>query len=198
MSSQRTVISAKSAAIVTGAAGGIGASVAQQLAAMGQPVVVFDMSLAGAEKVVQSIIAAGGRALALQGDVGCESDWVRIGKSFPLRLNATPFGGDDILTSIIKNLPVKASIDAFGGISTLVHNAGIGGPADLATGTLEQWNKVVSVNQSSIFLGCKYAETALAESAKRGEAASCVIIGSVLSSSGTWGDKPGYHGMILH
>lgn len=75
-----------------------------------------------------------------------------------------------------------------------MHNAGIGGPADLATGTLEQWNKVVSVNQTSIFLGCKYAESALADSAKRGEAASCIIIASVLSASGTWGDKPGYHG----
>jgi NAD(P)-dependent dehydrogenase (short-subunit alcohol dehydrogenase family) len=85
----------------------------------------------------------------------------------------------------------QASIDAFGGICTLVHNAGSGGPADLATGTLEQWNKAVSVNQSSFFLGCKYAETAVADSAKRGEAASCIIIASVLNASGTWGDKPG-------
>lgn len=83
MSSQAT-LSVKTAAIITGGAGGIGESVARQLAAKGQPVVVFDMSVAGAEKVVQSIIAAGGRALAVQGDVGSESDWVKLGRSFHL------------------------------------------------------------------------------------------------------------------
>lgn len=36
--------------------------------------------------------------------------------------------------------------------------------------------QVISINQTSIFLGCKYAEAVVAESAKGGEATSCVII----------------------
>jgi hypothetical protein len=51
MSSQATV-SATSAAIITGGAGGIVERVARQMAAKGQFVVVFDMSLAGAEQIV--------------------------------------------------------------------------------------------------------------------------------------------------
>ena len=57
-------------AIVTGASKGIGAGIAKHLAAAGAQVVVnYASSKAGADKVVAEITAAGGRAIAVQGDV---------------------------------------------------------------------------------------------------------------------------------
>ena len=57
-------------AVVTGASKGIGAAIAKSLAAEGASVVVnYASSKAGADKVVNEITAAGGKAVAVQGDV---------------------------------------------------------------------------------------------------------------------------------
>ncbi|MEE3624863.1 glucose 1-dehydrogenase [Nitrospirillum sp. BR 11752] len=57
-------------AVVTGASKGIGAGIAKALAAEGAAVVVnYASSKAGADAVVQAITAAGGKAIAVQGDV---------------------------------------------------------------------------------------------------------------------------------
>src|SRR6201995_3152643 len=57
-------------AVVTGASKGIGASIAEHLAAEGASVVVnYASSKAGADAVVKSITAAGGKAVAVGGDV---------------------------------------------------------------------------------------------------------------------------------
>lgn len=57
-------------AVVTGASKGIGAGVAKALAAEGAAVVVnYATSRDGADKVVAEIVAAGGKAVAVQGDV---------------------------------------------------------------------------------------------------------------------------------
>src|SRR5260370_17960078 len=57
-------------AVVTGASKGIGAGIARSLAAEGASVVVnYASSKAGADKVVASIKAAGGKAVAVAGDV---------------------------------------------------------------------------------------------------------------------------------
>ncbi|QJR10044.1 Glucose 1-dehydrogenase [Usitatibacter rugosus] len=61
-------------AIVTGASKGIGAGIARSLAAEGASVVVnYSSSQAGADKVVKEIEAAGGKAIAVKGDVATES-----------------------------------------------------------------------------------------------------------------------------
>lgn len=62
-------------AVVTGASKGIGAAIAQHLAAEGASVVVnYASSKAGADKVVAEITASGGKATAVQGDVSKKAD----------------------------------------------------------------------------------------------------------------------------
>ena len=62
-------------AVVTGASKGIGASIAKHLAAEGASVVVnYASSKAGADKVVAEITGAGGKAVAVQGDVAKKAD----------------------------------------------------------------------------------------------------------------------------
>lgn len=66
-------------AIVTGASKGIGANIAKHLAAAGASVVVnYASSREGADKVVAEITAAGGKAIAVQGDVSKQADIDRL------------------------------------------------------------------------------------------------------------------------
>ncbi len=67
-------------AVVTGASKGIGAAIAKHLAAEGATVVVnYASSKTGADRVVAEITGAGGKAVAVQGDV---SKQAAIGKLF--------------------------------------------------------------------------------------------------------------------
>src|SRR5471030_1108606 len=66
-------------AVVTGASKGIGAAIAKQLAAEGASVVVnYASSKSGADKVVAEITGAGGKAVAVQGDVSKKPDIDRL------------------------------------------------------------------------------------------------------------------------
>ncbi|HEY1663883.1 MAG TPA: glucose 1-dehydrogenase [Verrucomicrobiae bacterium] len=66
-------------AVVTGASKGIGAAIAKHLAAEGASVVVnYASSKAGADKVVAEITNAGGKAVAVQGDVSKKADIDRL------------------------------------------------------------------------------------------------------------------------
>jgi 3-oxoacyl-[acyl-carrier protein] reductase len=66
-------------AVVTGASKGIGASIAEHLAAEGASVVVnYASSKAGADVVVANITAKGGKAIAVQGDVSNQTDITRL------------------------------------------------------------------------------------------------------------------------
>ena len=66
-------------AVVTGASKGIGAGIAKAMAAEGASVVVnYASSAAGAERVVGEIVAAGGKGVAVQGDVSKPEDVKRL------------------------------------------------------------------------------------------------------------------------
>ncbi len=66
-------------ALVTGASKGIGAGIAKELAAAGAAVVVnYASDRSGADAVVNEIMAAGGKAIAVQGDVSNSTDVVRM------------------------------------------------------------------------------------------------------------------------
>ena len=118
-------------ALVTGASSGIGAAVALALAAAGADVLVnYAGSLAGAQKTVEGIEALGRRAIAVQADVAREAD-------------------------------VEAMFDemigAFGSVDILVSNAGLQQDAAFTDMTLAQWEKVIGVNLTGMFLCARRA-----------------------------------------
>jgi len=66
-------------AVVTGASKGIGADIAEALAAEGASVVVnYASSKEGADRAVQEITVKGGKAVAVQGDVSKQADITRL------------------------------------------------------------------------------------------------------------------------
>jgi len=82
-------------AVVTGASKGIGAGIAKGLAAAGASVVVnYSSSKEGADKVVEEIISAGGKAIAVQGSVSNKADVTRLFEE-----TTKAFGPTDILVN---------------------------------------------------------------------------------------------------
>jgi len=127
--------------LVTGAGSGIGRATARLLAAEGATVIVSDINTAGGLETVQQIGAAnaGGPARFEAHDTAAEADWKRI---------------------------IDAILAREGRLHGLVNNAGISGPFPSAfeTETVEQWQKILSINVQGVFLGCKYAVPAIRRS----------------------------------
>jgi glucose 1-dehydrogenase len=131
----------KQIAIVTGASSGIGAGVAREMAKEGATLVVnFPVPSAKdmAQKVVDEIVANGGKAITYQCDVSKE-DQVK-----------------QMFSDIVNN---------YGTVDILVNNAGLQKDAPFAEMTLEQWNFVLGVNLTGQFL-C--AREAIKEFLRRG------------------------------
>lgn len=119
------------AALVTGAAQGLGAAIASRLASEGAKVLLSDVNVAGAEEQAARINAeTPGHAVSIEQDVTSESGWTAA---------------------------LDAIEGAFGGLNILVNNAGIGSIASVEDETLETWRKVHAVDLDSVFLGCKLA-----------------------------------------
>jgi 3-oxoacyl-[acyl-carrier protein] reductase len=95
-------------AVITGASKGIGAGIAKHLAAEGASVVVnYASAKDGADKVVAEITAAGGKAIAIQGNVSSEADVTRL-----FAETQKAFGAVDVLVN-------NAGIYKFGGIEEI-------------------------------------------------------------------------------
>lgn len=99
-------------ALITGASTGIGAAAAIAFGARGVRVAVhYNQSAAEAEKVVDTIVAAGGEAFAIQGDVRDSAAIVRVVRETNERL-----GSIDILVnnagSLVKRVPIAEFDDA--------------------------------------------------------------------------------------
>jgi len=124
-------------AIVTGASKGIGAAIAKSLAAAGASVVVnYASSKTGAETVVAEIGAAGGKAVAVRGDVSKAADAKAI---------------------------VDAAIAQFGRLDILVNNSGVYGFSPLESITEEDFHRHFNVNVLGLLLTTQAASKHLGE-----------------------------------
>lgn len=118
-------------ALVTGAGSGIGAGIAKALALAGAAVVVnYVVKPEEAQRVVDEIKAEGGQAMAILADV---SDEAQVKAMF------------------------KDMFREYGTIDILVNNAGIQSDAPFVEMTLEQWNRVLSINLTGQFLCARAA-----------------------------------------
>ena len=118
-------------AVVTGASKGIGAAIAKALAAEGASIVVnYASSKAGADRVVDEIAKAGGKAIAVQADVAKKRDIERL---------------------------FAATKKAFGRLDILVNNAGVYEFSPLESITEEHFHKSFDLNVLGILLATQAA-----------------------------------------
>jgi 3-oxoacyl-[acyl-carrier protein] reductase len=116
-------------AVITGASRGIGKAAALALATQGAKVVVnYARSSEAAEAIAQEINATGGEAVAIQADVSQSAE----------------------VDSLIKQ-----TLDKFGRIDVLVNNAGITKDTLLLRMKPEQWQAVIDLNLTGVFLCTK-------------------------------------------
>ena len=118
-------------ALITGASSGIGAGVANALAAAGAAVVInYNSQAAPAEELAAQINANGGRAIAIGADVSKEDDVERL---------------------------FAQTLEAFGSLDILVANSGLQKDAPAVDMTLADWNAVINVNLTGQFLCARAA-----------------------------------------
>jgi 3-oxoacyl-[acyl-carrier protein] reductase len=126
-------------AVVTGASKGIGAAIAKSLAAEGASVVVnYASSKVGADTVVAAITAAGGKAVAVGGDVSKAPE------------------ANGIIDAAIKN---------YGRLDILVNNSGVYEFTPIEAITEEQFHKAFNVNVLGLLLTTQAAVKHLSEGA---------------------------------
>ena len=125
-------------AIVTGAGSGLGRAGALAFAAEGARVVVSDLDPDGGEETAKQVRGAGGEARFVRADVGQSADVQAL---------------------------VEATVATMGGLDVLYNNAGVapvgrdGFTPQIAEG---DWDWILRVNLTSVFLCCKYAIPVLA------------------------------------
>src|SRR5512147_1566133 len=112
-------------AIVTGAGSGFGEGIAKRFAQEGCKIPVNDINVEGGERVAKEINAAGGKAAFFKADVAKSADWAAM---------------------------VKFTLDQFGGLTTVVNNAGTTHRNQpMLNVSEEQFDRIYAVNVKSIF-----------------------------------------------
>ena len=138
--------------LVSGGARGIGAAIAELLAASGAAVMVTDVLEDVGTTVAERIRAAGGQAHFHALDVTDEAQWEKA---------------------------VSATIDTFAGLDFVVNNAGVE-LIDLVVDTdFGQWCRLQDVNSDGVFLGTKHAIRAMKPGGPAGKGGAIVNLSSV-------------------
>jgi NAD(P)-dependent dehydrogenase (short-subunit alcohol dehydrogenase family) len=155
--------------IITGGASGIGRATAIAFAREGAAVVIGDLDKTGGENTVSAIKDAGGHATFLRCDVAMPAD--------------------------VQALVAKA-VDQYGGLDYAFNNAGlVGSYAGIVDTPLEDWNRVVAINLTGVWLCMKYE---IPEMLRRGGGA-IVNNGSVtglVGAAGFAGSVATKHGVL--
>jgi NAD(P)-dependent dehydrogenase (short-subunit alcohol dehydrogenase family) len=147
--------------LVTGATGGLGLEICRRLADEGAQLVVTDIRLDACEALV--------------------SDLPRSDQHLPLALDVARH---DQWTSVVDQVQAR-----FGGLQALVNNAGIGSLATVEDETTQRWDQVISVDQTSVWLGMKHAGALIERSGGGAVVNMCSILGTV----GGFGTSFAYH-----
>jgi NAD(P)-dependent dehydrogenase (short-subunit alcohol dehydrogenase family) len=134
---EATVGDGSRAALVTGAASGIGRATALRFGSKGLRVGCFDLDKTGVEETAAAVRDAGGEAVAFDGDV-C----------------------DEMTTKAV----VAGVVDAFGSLDVLANVAGIGHFRHSEDEAQADWSRIVGVNLTGTFLMCRDAMPALVAS----------------------------------
>ena len=140
--------------IITGAASGIGKASAELFAKQGANVVISDIQEAEGKATTESIINSGGKASFFKTDVSKPADMEAL---------------------------VAFAVKTYGKLDVAVNNAGIGGELNpIADMSIDGWQKVISINLSSLFYGMKYQ----IQSMLKNGGGSIVNISSILGAVG--------------
>lgn len=159
------------AAIVTGGGSGLGEAIAKRLAANGVKVVVSDINLKGAERVVQEIADAGGTASAVQQDTAKPEDNARV---------------------------VEHAVSRYGALHYAVNNAGIGGAqAPAGDVDLADWKRVIDINLNGVLYGMRYQIPAMLKAGARSSAiVNMASIHGLVAAPGNAAYTAAKHGVV--
>ena len=139
--------------LISGAARGLGAEIAEALLQAGASVMLSDvLSDLGAQTAERLAEAHGGRAAFCKHDVTREEDWIGA---------------------------VQAAIEHFGGLDILVNNAGIETAALVAECELADFQRTMAINVDGVFLGIKHALRAMRPGGASGRGGSIINLSSV-------------------
>jgi len=117
-------------ALITGGGNGMGKEDALLFAKEGAKVVIADIAEAEGGKVAEDIKKDGGEAVFVKCDVSKESDWKKL---------------------------IAEVIREYGKLNILVNNAGVIVCKKLEDTSLDEWNWIMGINATGVFLGTKYA-----------------------------------------
>lgn len=114
-------------AFITGAAEGLGRSIAERFAREGARLILTDIQ---GDVVARTAADIGGETIAITHDVASEDDWRRA---------------------------IDTAVARFGGFDTLVNNAAISVKGDIEHADFAHWRRTLSINCDGVFLGCNMA-----------------------------------------
>jgi NAD(P)-dependent dehydrogenase (short-subunit alcohol dehydrogenase family) len=152
-------------ALITGAGSGVGAATARLLAREGAAVGVMGRTAATVERTVRQVVEAGGRAIAIVGDVSREADATRA---------------------------VAEAVTAFGRLDIVVSNAGIQlhkQDRPIHEQELVAWEETQAVNLRGAFLVCR---AGIRQMLAQGGGGAVVITGSIVALVGSAFQNPAY------
>jgi NAD(P)-dependent dehydrogenase (short-subunit alcohol dehydrogenase family) len=145
------------AALITGSARGLGAEIASTLARAGAAVMIADILEDQGQRTAAAIQTAGGKAAFVRQDVTSETDW---------------------------RTAVEATVNAFGGFDILVNNAGIEVCALVENTSLKDFQRILDINVTGVFLGLQAAARAMKPGGIAGRGGAVINLSSVAGLRG--------------